>query len=612
MSPDSEQTESGQEPLERLAAVRALMASAGYDALFVPRADEYLGEYIPERNERLHWLTGFTGSAGMAVVLADSAAIFVDGRYTVQVRNQVDAQCYEYLHLIDTPSVQWLGERLAKIPSQTQRQGLRVACDPRLHTLSWFRSAQKSLEAFGIELIADTNNLIDRCWQQRPAPVISTALLLDDSYTGESSSAKRERIGRDISTRGADAALIFQPDSISWLLNVRGTDMPQLPVLQSTALLRSDGALDLFVQPERLPDAFGEHVGERVQVHAENKLVAALKAYKGLRVIADPAGASAAVQLALREAGATLVAGEDPVVVPKACKNSVEQSGSRAAHQRDAVAEINFLAWLDSEVANGLLHDEATLSDKLFSMRAAQEQFHACSFDTISAAGSNAAMCHYNHLNGVPAKLEMNSVYLVDSGGQYTDGTTDITRTVSIGDPGAEVRRLFTLVLKGHIALAQARFPMGTTGTQLDVLARQFLWQEGFDYDHGTGHGVGVFLSVHEGPQRISKAHNPVALQPGMIVSNEPGYYRDGQFGIRCENLVLVKEAQGSGEVPVLEFDTISLVPFDTRLLDTSLLDAAELEWLNSYHEQVAATIGPLLAEPERRWLQHATARVHA
>lgn len=593
---------------ERLAAVRSLMSSAGYNALFVPRADEYLGEYIPASNERLHWLTGFTGSAGMAIVLADSAAIFVDGRYTVQVRNQVDATCFEILHLIDTPNVVWLVEQLANVSGQ----GLRVACDPRLHTLSWYRGAQKSLSAAGIELVADTDNLIDRCWRDRPAPVVSKGLLLQESFTGESSAAKRSRIGSDIAARGADAALIFQPDSISWLLNVRGTDMPQLPVLQSTALLRKGAEVDLFVHSERLPAGFKKHVGEGVRVFDESELLASLSAYEGQRVIADPTGASAAVQLALREAGATLVPGEDPVVLPKACKNSVEQAGSRAAHKRDAVAEINFLAWLDREIERGVLHDEAALSDKLFAMRAAQEHFHACSFDTISAAGSNAAMCHYNHLNDTPAKLKMDSVYLVDSGGQYTDGTTDITRTVAIGDPGDEVRRMFTLVLKGHIALAQARFPKGTTGTQLDALARQFLWAQGFDFDHGTGHGVGVFLSVHEGPQRISKVHNGVALRPGMIVSNEPGYYRDGEFGIRCENLVLVREAGCAGEVAMMQFDTISLVPFDTRLLDTRLMTAAEIDWLNNYHAEVTSAIGPLLAKPELEWLRRATAKVHA
>ncbi len=576
----------------RLAAVRELMARAQYDALVVPRADEHLGEYIPLHKERLRWISGFTGSAGVALVLADRAAIFVDGRYTVQVRAEVPPELFEYHHLVDEPQAQWL---LQALPA-----GARVACDPRLHSLQWYRDTQAALAAAGVELVTDTDNLIDRCWQDRPAPVCNPALLLDEAFTGESSRAKRERIAAAIQARGCDAALIFAPDSVSWLLNIRGTDMPQLPVVQSFALLEATAELTLFVDPRRIPDGFHAHVGEGVRVLAETDVSNALAAYANRLVLADPRNASAWIQLELARVGAILVEGEDPAVIPKACKNAVELAGTRSAHRRDAVAEIRFLAWLDAEVAAGRLHDEALLSDKLLSLRQQGEHFHAVSFNTISAAGANAAMCHYNHLNGRPARLAMNSVYLLDSGGQYTDGTTDITRTVAIGDPGLEARRLFTLVLKGHIALARARFPRGTTGTQLDALARQFLWREGFDYDHGTGHGVGVFLSVHEGPQRISKQHNSVALQPGMIVSNEPGYYRDGAFGMRCENLQVVRPAQACpGETPMLEFETLTLVPFDTRLLDTQLMDATELEWLNNYHQRVATTIGPLLQGAE-------------
>jgi Xaa-Pro aminopeptidase len=427
-------------------------------------------------------------------------------------------------------------------------------------------------------------------------------------FTGESSSGKRERIAGAVAEQGCDAALIFAPDSVSWLLNIRGTDLPQLPVLQSFAMLQATGEVTLFADPGRIPQGFAGHVGEGVQVLPESEAAAVLSAYQGQKVLADTRAANAWTQLVLERGGATLVAGEDPVLIPKACKNPVELAGTRRAHIRDAVAEIRFLAWLDAEVSAGHLHDEATLSDKLFSFRELGEHFHECSFDTISAAGANAAMCHYNHLNAVPATLQMDTAYLLDSGGQYTDGTTDITRTIAIGDPGADIRRMFTLVLKGHIALDRARFPIGTTGTQLDVLARQFLWQAGFDYDHGTGHGVGVFLSVHEAPQRISKQHNGVALRPGMIVSNEPGYYRDGAYGMRCENLVVVRESeQAADETPMLEFEAITLVPFDTRLLDVGLLSAAELAWLNTYHQQVAATIGPLLQGSERDWLIEAT-----
>ena len=590
---------------QRLAAIRQLMSEAGYDALLVPRADEYLGEYIPEHNERLRWVSGFTGSAGLVLLLADKAAIFVDGRYTVQVRGEVSAQLFEYHHLAQEPHAQWL--------VQTLSAGARVACDPRLHSLRWFRQTSATLAAAGLELVADSDNLVDRCWSDRPEPRVSPALLLAQRYTGESSADKRQRIARKVAAQGCDAALIFAPDAVSWLLNVRGTDVPQLPILQSFALLEATATMTLFVDPARLPQGFAGHVGPGVNVLPESEATAVLGTYSGRRVLADEQGANAWTQLTLEQGGASLVAAEDPVLIPKACKNAVELAGTRSAHQRDAVAEIRFLAWLDGEVAAGRLHDEAHLSDRLFAMRQQGEHFHECSFDTISAAGPNAAMCHYNHLNAQPAVLQMNTVYLVDSGGQYTDGTTDITRTVAIGDPGADIRRLFTLVLKGHIALDQARFPHGTTGTQLDALARQFLWREGFDYDHGTGHGVGVFLSVHEAPQRISKLYNGVALQPGMIISNEPGYYRDDAFGMRCENLLVVRESESTqGETPMLEFEALTLVPFDTRLLDTRLMSAAELAWLNRYHQRVAATVGPLLDGPDKEWLARATRAVSA
>lgn len=576
------------------------MATAQYDALVVPRADEYLGEYIPLHKERLRWISGFTGSAGVALVLADRAAIFVDGRYTVQVRAEVPFDLFEYHHLIDEPPVQWLA---AVLPT-----GARVACDPRLHSLQWYRDTKSILAAADVQLVADTDNLIDRCWQDRPAPVCTPALLLDEGFTGESSRAKRQRIAAQVRARDCAAALIFAPDSVSWLLNIRGTDMPQLPVVQSFAMLEASGELTLFVDPRRVPDGFHAHVGDGVRVLAETDASSALAAYANRGVLSDARNASAWIQLELARLGAILNEGEDPAVIPKACKNPVELAGTRSAHQRDAVAEVRFLAWLDGEVAAGRLHDEAVLSDTLLSLRQKGEHFHAVSFNTISAAGANAAMCHYNHQNGVPARLTMDSVYLLDSGGQYTDGTTDITRTVAIGDPGPEARRLFTLVLKGHIALAQARFPRGTTGTQLDALARQFLWREGYDYDHGTGHGVGVFLSVHEGPQRISKQHNGVALRPGMIVSNEPGYYRDGAFGIRCENLQVVRPAEAcQGDTPMLEFETLTLVPFDTRMLDSQLMDEKEIAWLNDYHQRVAETIGPLLQGGDRGWLAQAT-----
>ncbi len=589
-----------------LEAVREEMRAAGYDALVVPRADEYLGEYIPAHNERLRWLSGFTGSAGFVLVTASEAAIFVDGRYTVQVRQEVSPQLFEYCRFGEEAHADWLAQHLSSAAT--------VACDTRMHPLRWFRETSAALAAAGLELVACPNNLIDACWHDRPAPRVSPALLLGEQYTGESSVDKRKRIGAQIAAKGAQAALVFAPDSISWLLNIRGTDIPKLPVVQGLAILEADGRCTLLVEPGRVPAGLDAHVGEGLTVLPETEAAAILASYRDRTVLADTDTANAWSQLTLEQGGAKLLAGGDPVLLPKACKNAVEIQGTRNAHIRDAVAEVRFLAWLDSEVAAGRLHTENELADQLYAFRAQGELFQGVSFDSISAAGGNAAMCHYNHLNvASPGRLPMNSVYLIDSGGQYLDGTTDITRTVAIGDPGDEIRRMFTLVLKGHIALDLARFPAGTTGSQLDILARQFLWQEGFDYDHGTGHGVGVFLSVHEGPQRIAKAPNTNALQPGMIVSNEPGYYRGGAFGIRCENLVVVRESARSGEEqPMLEFDAITLVPFDRRLVDSTLMSAVELSWLDAYHQRVAAQIGPLLEGADRDWLDRATQPIAA
>jgi Xaa-Pro aminopeptidase len=586
---------------QRLADVRKEMQAAGYDALVVPRADEYLGEYIPAHNERLRWLSGFTGSAGFVLVTKERAAIFVDGRYTVQVRQEVSSELFEYCRFGEDPHAQWLATNLPR--------AAKVGCDTRMHPLRWYRDTETALRSSGLQLLACSHNFIDACWHDRPAPVVSQALLLSEQFTGESSVSKRKRIGAALAEKGAEAALVFAPDSISWLLNIRGTDIPKLPVVQALALLEADGRVTLLVEPGRIPEGLDAHVGEGVTVLPESEAAAVLSGYGGRTVLADPDTANAWSQLALEQGGATLLAGSDPVLLPKACKNAVEVEGSRNAHIRDAVAEVRFLVWLDNEVAAGRLHSENELAEQLLAFRAKGEHFQEVSFDSISAAGGNAAMCHYNHLNvDAASSLPMDSVYLIDSGGQYLDGTTDITRTVAIGDPGDEIRRMFTLVLKGHIALDLARFPAGTTGSQLDILARQFLWQEGFDYDHGTGHGVGVFLSVHEGPQRIAKAPNTIALQPGMIVSNEPGYYRGGQFGIRCENLVVVQESARHGEEQsMLEFDVITLVPFDLRLVDVTLLTKPELDWLNNYHRLVAAKIGPLLDGADLDWLQQAT-----
>lgn len=587
---------------QRLNQVRAEMAALNLDALVVPRADEYLGEYIPKHNDRLRWISGFTGSAGVVIVLRERAAIFVDGRYTVQIRQQVSTDDFEIEHLVTTPPMRWLAQQL--------EAGNKVGFDSRMHNLSWQRAAQKMLGKRKVELVEVQDNLIDRCWHDRPLPAIHKAMLLEEAYTGRSSRDKRSQIGADVAAAGAEAALIFAADSVAWLLNIRGRDIPSMPLVLGFALLYSDGRLQFFTNPEKIPAGFAEHVGTGVEVLEESAAAEVFASLAGHTVLADPDTANAWCQLALERAGAELIAADDPVLLPKACKNSVEVQGMRNSHVRDGVAEVRFLAWLDAEVDAGRLHSEAVLADKLFACRAADELFQEVSFSTISAAGSNAAMCHYNHSNAPQeASLQMDSVYLVDSGGQYLDGTTDITRTVAIGDPGAEVRRRFTLVLKGHIALDQAVFPQGTNGGQLDILARQYLWQDGLDYDHGTGHGVGSFLSVHEGPQRIAKVNSYSVLHAGMILSNEPGYYKDHGYGIRCENLVVVRASEASNDdgPKMLEFEALTMVPFDTRLVELDLLSDDELEWLNDYHAEVRAKIAPHLAASELQWLENAT-----
>lgn len=585
---------------ERLAAIRQGMKEDNLDAFIVPRADEFLGEYVPPQNERLKWVSGFTGSAGAAIILKESAAIFVDGRYTIQVRQQVPADQFEFHHFIEEPPVKWLSETLP--------QASRVGFDSRMSTFDWYENAGRMLDKKGISLVEVAENPIDRHWHDRPEPDQALAMLLDESYTGESSESKRQRVAEAIAEKGADVALITQLDSIAWLLNIRGADVPRLPVLLSFATLGRDAEMTLYTDPRKLPNDFSGHVGDGVTVRDFDDLAQALESLgdAGLKILADPATANAWCQLRCRESGAELIAGTDPAIIPKAQKNKVELNGMRNCHVRDGSAVSRYLAWIEREVAAGNLYDEGELSDRLESFRRELSDIHDLSFDTISAAGANGALCHYNHMNGTPAMLEMNNLYLVDSGGQYLDGTTDITRTVIIGEATVEHRRMFTLVLKGHIALASAIFPKGTSGVQLDVLARQFLWQAGLDYDHGTGHGVGTFLSVHEGPQRIGKSGPQQELLPGMVISNEPGYYQEDCFGIRCENLIVVVERDDG----MLSFETITFAPFDRRLIDASIMTVDEIDWLNQYHEAVRNKLSPMLKGEDQDWLHEATRAV--
>ena len=585
----------------RLDAVRIEMAKANLDAFIIPRADEYLGEYVPERNERMLWISDFTGSAGMVIVLKERAVIFVDGRYTVQVKQQVDGTLFEYLSLTDTPQIEWLTETL--------QRDARVGYDSRLHPLSWQKSAVTKLAKTQISLISVDENPIDLHWQNRPTASISPVVLFDDKSAGKTSLQKRQEIGSAVAKAGADTALITSLDSFCWLLNIRGSDVPCLPIVLGTALLHANGDMVLFTDLKKLPSGIDKHVGDGVTFCDETELKSALDNLAETKLLADPNSANAWSQLTAEQAGATLIAGFDPVSLPKAQKNESELAGIRACHIRDGVAVSRFLAWLDKEVLAGNFYDEGVLSDKLETFRLEDELYREPSFDTISAVGGNAAMCHYNHNNGTPATMANNSIYLVDSGAQYLDGTTDVTRTLAIGQVSDEQKKMVTLVLKGHIALDQARFPRGTTGQQLDAFARQFLWQHGFDYDHGTGHGVGHFLSVHEGPQRVAKNSNDVALLPGMVISNEPGYYRADEFGIRLENLVTVRpcEALANAEREIFEFEALTMIPMDSRLIDKALLNDAEVNWLNDYHRLVFNTLSPLMQGEELAWLTNAT-----
>ncbi|GAK85389.1 Xaa-Pro aminopeptidase [Vibrio ponticus] len=426
---------------------------------------------------------------------------------------------------------------------------------------------------------------------------------------GQSSQEKRSQIAALIAKQGADSAVITALDSICWLLNIRGLDVSRLPVLLSHAILHANGAVEFFLDPTRIPTEFAQHVGQDVTVYHPEQLQAQLEALNGSKVLVDPATSNAWVKLVLQNAGAQVISAADPCLMPKAAKNATEIAGMKACHIRDGVAMVKFLSWLDSEVAKGNLHNEAVLAEQLESIRRQDPTLMDLSFDTISAAGSNAAMCHYNHENQPePGQLTMDSLYLVDSGGQYLDGTTDITRTIAIGQPSAEMIKQFTLALKGHIGVARARFPQGTRGYQIDTLARQHLWAEGFDYDHGTGHGVGHFLSVHEGPASISKRQIDVPLVEGMVLSNEPGYYRAEQFGIRIENLELVVEQATQGDFSVLTFESLTRCPIDLRNIDVNLLTRPELAWLNSYHEKVWQDLSPLIDdESVKQWLREAT-----
>lgn len=591
----------------RLDALRKELARQGLDGFVIPISDEHMSEYVGGYAQRLAWLTGFGGSAGTAVVLTDptlspAAAIFIDGRYTLQVRDQVDGQFYAYESVPQTSVAQWLG---ANAP-----QGAKIGYDAWLHGKGWVGAASKALEAVGGTLVAVESNPIDAVWLDRPAPSPAPALVHGNAFAGQSSQSKREALSAWLIAQKLDTAVISALDSIAWLLNIRGEDVERTPVALSFVLAHADGTAELFIPEEKVTPELVHHLGNAVSIHPRDAFVSALERLTDKRVAVDPQRSVAAIFGALENGGAEIVETQDPAVLPKAVKNSVEQQGHRDAQARDGAAVSRFLRWLANEAPKGTV-TELSASDALHEFRQQTGKLRDLSFDTISGAGSNGAVVHYRVSEETDRTLEPGSVYLVDSGGQYLDGTTDITRTVWVGpgDPPAEVKDRFTRVLKGHIAIAQAIFPSGTAGSQLDVLARQFLWQAGLDYAHGTGHGVGSFLSVHEGPQRIAKSAGgqggtDQALLPGMIISNEPGYYKTGEYGIRLENLVLVEpRAIAHAEDAYFGFETLTFVPFDRNLVDLTLMTADEIAWWNGYHAHVMDVIGPQLDGEDRAWL---------
>ena len=591
----------------RLAALRAELTKRRLDGFVIPRADAHLGEYVAADCERLAWITGFTGSAGIAVVLGTRAAIFVDGRYTLQVRDQVEGGLFEFCHLSEQPAGDWIAEHLTA--------GQALGIDPWLHSQQQIETLSEAVAKVGASLALQDDNPIDAIWTGRPSLPASPVVAHPLEYAGIAAADKRAQVAGEVVKRGADAAVLSLPDSLAWLLNVRGGDVTHSPLPQSFAVLHADGAVQWFLDPAKVTAELRTHIGNGVAIQDPGDLGPVLDQLgaNGKAVLADPATAASWIFERLRTAGATLINGSDPCQLPKACKNPVELAGTRAAHVRDGQSLVRFLAWLDREAEAraraGNPIDEVEAAKELLARRRENELFQGPSFDTISGAGANGAIVHYRADEASSAPLGLGELYLVDSGGQYLDGTTDVTRTLAIGAPSAEARDRFTRVLKGHIALALARFPRGTTGSQLDALARYSLWQVGLDYDHGTGHGVGSYLNVHEGPQRISKAPSPAALKPGMIVSNEPGYYKTGAYGIRIENLVVVVEspAKSADEKDMLAFETLTLAPIDHRLIDASLLNREEIDWLDAYHARVRAAHRDALDAESAAWIDQAT-----
>ncbi|WP_182085229.1 aminopeptidase P family protein [Aureimonas sp. ME7] len=597
-----ETSESG-ESASRVERLRASLAEVGVDGFLIPRADEHQGEYIAPSAARLAWATGFTGSAGMALVLPTSAAIFVDGRYTVQVRAQVDGGVFSYESSVDTPIGTYLREHA---------KGLRIGIDPWLHTLAEVASLREAMRDAGGELVSLKANPLDRVWQDRPLPPKGAVSAHPLEYVGRSGAEKLADIRAALTKAKADAVVLTDPSSIAWVFNIRGSDVPHTPLPLSFALIPAEGRASLFIDAEKLGEDARGALRELADIAPPDALEGALaKLSDGARIMLDPALAAERLHEVVDGAGGTVVEKPDPARLPRARKNAVEIEGSRRAHIRDGAAVTAFLAWLDAQAPGTV--DEIGAAEALegFRIRFGEADgmpVRDLSFDSISAAGPHAALPHYRVNRQSNRVLGEGEVYLIDSGAQFSDGTTDITRTVAIGDVPDEVKHKFTLVLKGMIAITLARFPVGTRGVDLDPLARGALWQAGCDYAHGTGHGIGSYLAVHEGPQSISKRGMAV-LEEGMIVSDEPGYYREGAFGIRIENLILVRPAEPipGGDLPMHGFETLTFAPIDRRLILADLMSPEERRWLDAYHAEVREKIGPRLSAEDRSWLEAAT-----
>jgi Xaa-Pro aminopeptidase len=578
----------------RLAALRAEMRTEGLVGYLVPRADAHQGEYVAPRDERLAWLTGFTGSAGFCAVLAEKAGVFIDGRYRTQVKAQVAAE-FTPVPWPDVSLDEWLKSELPK--------GGLVGFDSWLYAAGPIEKLEAALEGSGIELTA-LDNLVDRIWTDQPAPPLAPARVHPLEFAGESAEAKRGRLGKVLEAGAVRSAVLTLPDSICWLLNIRGSDIPRNPVVQCFAVLHAQGTVDLFIAPQKVAD-LAEHLGPEVTLHAPEAFKEFVAGLDG-PVLLDKDTAPVALFRAL---GDKAKLGEDPCALPKACKNAAEIEGAAAAHLRDGAAVVELLCWLDAQ-APGSLRETQVVS-RLETLRRSDNKLQDISFETIAGTGPNGAIMHYRVTEETDAVLEDGHLLVLDSGGQYLDGTTDITRTIAIGTPPQEAAEAFTRVLQGMIAMSRLRWPKGLAGRDIEAIGRLPLWMAHQDFNHGLGHGVGAYLSVHEGPQRLSRTSH-VPLQPGMILSNEPGYYREGAFGIRIENLIVAETAEplpgGDTDRDMMHWRTLTFAPIDRRLIVADVLTAAERDWLDRYHAEVHARIGPRVSQDARSWLETATA----